>query len=677
MAETNVVAKDSSEAAKLPPRPSTVMEYVADQLTPDDNAVLERFWKEWLYMHNARNRHTDEVKAWESQFDAGMAQAGKSTLLTDVKGEVRTQLQSSPSMVYLQTDRNMLEQHLGEEGFKIPFEVRPVGKETDAKALDVCRHTLDHFIQLEEVIDELIDFKWDRGRTGTGILKNDVWATRTVNNVPKDGAATGFEFEQSISVTYHVGVKNVNFWDFWWDERATKWKDCRRCVHREVMDIQEFRATFSGRPGFKYVDSVRPVKQDFMAPDLYNYGDNSLVGEERNVYLFHYYNETTGEYWVIANRAWPVYVGWNIMKDSKLPFDVCQMYKRRECIAGMGVGGKTQSFLAYMNNIFGMAMDKVILTSNPPLILGGGGTLDGEIYSGGSDLNVMNFSGDAKQVSQLQLDSSVALHQTMIDMATGQIVQNTGMNPLEYNKPLSGINPFVAGIQEQARKAKIALTQAMYDVSVGRVLNRMLWTLMRFGPQLYAQVEGKVMDAAVDGGKQLKKVKWYNVQVKGQKVTQSQGSLSFEKAPDEYGYYEFKPDLFKTKDGQYYDMAVRVVTPTTDTMLSALKKDNATGFVKNMQLLQTMFPNEKLPATAEEIYEILSEAYQYDPEGIFSKTSERLQREENAKLNKAVLAMNPDKIAAQSGQLPMPGGAPVQPGDQVPAGPANLTAPQQ
>jgi hypothetical protein len=52
------------------------------------------------------------------------------------------------------------------------------------------------------------------------------------------------------------------------------------------------------------------------------------------------------------------------------------MYKSNFSIYGNGVGDKTQSFLAYMNTVFGLMLDKTYNASNPPLVVGNNGTLE-------------------------------------------------------------------------------------------------------------------------------------------------------------------------------------------------------------------------------------------------------------------------------------------------------------
>lgn len=241
---------------------------------------------------------------------------------------------------------------------------------------------MDFFINKEDVITEVLDFRWDRGKYGTGILESGIWESRTVNSTPKSGNGIyGIEYEQEISIDFHIGLRNVNVWDMWIDERASRWKDATRCVRRQKMDIEQFKATFSGKPGFKYIDSVLPVTRDYYNQQEVNKDIQIIAGPAKNVYLFHYYNSQTGEYWIIANRQFPIFVGYSPYKDSLLPFEVCQMYKRTESVYGMAVGEKTGLFVAYMNNIFSLALDKTYSSSNPPLVVGNNGEIDGEIYT--------------------------------------------------------------------------------------------------------------------------------------------------------------------------------------------------------------------------------------------------------------------------------------------------------
>lgn len=585
------------------------IEYEKTMLSEAEQEFMLRFKSEMSAMQNLRKKHEGKWKRLERQFDARL-----DSQQAEIKGKIKQEMTnaSTQAVVKIQIDRNTLEQQLGEEGFNIPYRVVPNGKNADSYALDVGKYTLDFFVQREGVVSEIIDFRWDRGKYGTGFLDSSIWVTKCVNNVPKGGDFMSSEFQKVESVDFHIGLRNVNVWDVWLDERATKWKDVRRAVRRRCMDIEEFRATYGEHPSFRHVKSVMPVTQDSEDMDMQNMESQTANGGARNVYLFDYYNEVTGEFVIIANRCWPVYVGFNVYKDSKIPLTACQMYKDSSSIWGMPIGDKTISFLSYMNSLTEMALDKVAVSSMPPLVLGNNGEIDGEMYSGGGELPILNFNGDVSNFKQMQFDSRIDPHLEAISMARNEVVQNTGINPLDYNKPLSGINPFVAGLQEQARKAKMAVSNAMFDVAISEAFSKMLENLIRFGPKLYGKNFEKIID-----GEALQDVEYLSIQVPNRTVVKvKDGKMKFDESYGEYGYFDFTDDVFKDKNGKNYEMSVKVVTPTTQTLLDALRKDEFNTFVKNLTLFRQIYPNQQPPISPEELYEMMGEVYGFDIDNV-------------------------------------------------------------
>ena len=488
----------------------------SDIMDEADQKIMNQFWIEWIAMHNARGPHEGEWKRKERQFRAKIGLEAQNEMKSQMKAQLLEQVNSTSADIKLQTDRNILEQHMGENGFTFPFKIEPEGKETDSTALEIAKYCMDHFLRVEDVVSEIIDFRWDMGVYGTGFLYDGIWITQNVNNTPTEGDIYAQTWEQTKTTQYHIGLKNWNIWDIWFDERAKRSKDIRRAIFREKIDIDEFRSKYLGRPGFKYIESVQPQYRDSFSTEEVNKDNQSVSGPARNVYMFHCYDETTGEYKIIANRSLVIYKGFNIYKDSKIPMEICQMYKNNFSIYGGAVGDKTQSFLAYMNTIFGLMLDKTYNSSNPPLVVGNNGTLEGEIYTGGGDIPILNFNGDVKNISQLQFDSRIDGHSMALDKQQDQIIQNTGINPGEYNKSLTGINPFVAGIQEQAKKAKLALTGAMFDIAVGKALTKMLNNLCRFGAELYSTPLEKFVDGAA-----LQDVQYTDIKVEGKQSTKA------------------------------------------------------------------------------------------------------------------------------------------------------------
>lgn len=338
-------------------------------ISQEDQKLVTRFWINWIQMNNTRALHEGQWKRNERQFRARVGKAAQSDMKAQMKAQMLQEM-STNADIKLQTDRNILEQFMGENGFRFPYKIVPEGKEADSTALEMARYTLDYFTNKENTLDEIIDFRWDTGVYGTGFLFSGIWLTQNIHNKPIDGDIYAQKWEQTKTTQYHIGIKNWNIWDIWCDNRAKKWADVRRVIAREKLDIEEFRNRYMNRPGFKYIENVQPVYVDTFSPEEVNKDNSSVSGPARNVYLFHEYDETTGEYIIYANRQFPIYVGYNINKNSKNPWESCQMYKNNFSIYGDAVGDKTQSFLAYMNTIFGLMLDKTYNSSNPPLVVG-------------------------------------------------------------------------------------------------------------------------------------------------------------------------------------------------------------------------------------------------------------------------------------------------------------------
>jgi len=276
----------------------------------------------------------------------------------------------------------------------------------------------------------------------------------------------------------------------------------------------------------------------------------------------------------------------------------------------------------------------------------------------------MNFNGDAGQVKQLQFDSRLDAHQTVLQMSQDQIIQNTGVNPAQYNETLTGINPFVAGLQEQAKKAKLFLSGVLFEISLGKALTKMLTNIVRWGPQLYGEVLEKIVD-----GKSLKEVKNLSVKVANKAVIKRGKKIRFEDAPGEYGYFEIDKDTFKDGKDKYYDMSVRIVTPGNETLLDALKKQYFNEFIQNLQTFRAIYPNEALPIEAQQLYDMMAEVYGFDPDQVTMNTITGKRRQEAADIIGAIQSLNPDNIEAetQAGIQENPALAPL------PQLPSNLT----
>lgn len=617
------------------------IQYENEMISDKDTKVLTKFTDELYNMNNFRTDYENEWKISEKQFDA----------------ELESEWVQKAS-IKLQITRNIIEQQLWEEWVTLPITVKPEWKNADSYMLDTSKYLIDYFVRKEEILDEIVDFKMSRAIVWTWVLMTWIRQTVCTNNIPNwEWDIYNKTFKTITKPKYHIGIKNVSIWDVWFDETATKASDIRRCVYRERMDIEQFRETFGKKAWFKYIKSVKPQDQDTENPETTNKDIDKQIWDSRNVYLFHYYNETTWDYWIVANRTHPIYVWKNIYKDSKIPFEICQMYKNPKSIYWKGTWYKTRSHEAYMNTLFEVMLDKVYLTSNPPLILGNNGETDWEIYAGWWDIATLNFNWDVKQIQQMQMDSRIDTHKFAIDMSKEEIIQNTGINTSEYNKPLSWINPFVAGLQEQSKKAKLLLCQVLYDSTLSKAFTKMLNNLMTYWPTLYWEVVEKIVDWKV-----LKDVKYLDIQVKNKEVkenikkenwTKFTEKIDYEESPWNYWYFEFNETVFQNKDLEIPELSVYIETPSTKSLLEAVKKAEFNDYIKNLVTFTQLYPWQPLPVTQQELYEVMSEVYGFDVDEIQLRTETDKIRKEASDTLALIDSLNPAKIDASLQPNPM------------------------
>lgn len=602
-----------------------MFKYKHELLTDPDKKILDKFTNEIYNMNNFRTSYENEWKTSEKQFDA----------------ELEKQWVQKAS-IKLQVTRNVIEQQLWEEWLTLPIQIKPEWKNADSYMVDTAKYVVDYYIRKEEILDEIVDFKMDRAIYWTWVLFSWIWETVVTNNIPNsEWDIYNKGFKTITKPKYHIWIKNIPIWDVWFDETAVKSSAIRRAIWRERIDIEEFRKTYEWKTWFNYINSVQPQDQDTENPETTNKDVDQQNWDSRNVYLFHYFNEITWDYRIIANRTYPIYVWKNVFKDSKIPFEVCQMYKNPKSIYWKGTWYKTRSHEAYMNTLFEVMLDKVYITSNPPLILWNSGEIDWEIFSGGWDIPTLNFNWDVKQIQQMQLDSRIDAHKFAMDLSKDEIIQNTWINPWEYNKSLSWINPFVAWLQEQSKKAKLLLCQVLYDSTLSKSFTKMLENLMTYWPTLYWEVIEKIID-----WKTLKSVKYASIQVKGKEITEKKKNnfteiINYEDSPWNYWYFEFNDTVFKTKDLEPVELSVYIETPTTKTLLDAMRKEEFNNYLKNLQTFTMLYPWQPLPISQQELYEMMSEVYGFDVDEIQMRTETDKIRKESADILKTLADLNP------------------------------------
>ena len=172
---------------------------------------------------------------------------------------------------------------------------------------------------------------------------------------------------------------------------------------------------------------------------------------------------------------------------------------------------------------------------------------------------------------------------------------------------------------------------------------------MTYWPVLYGEVTEKIVD-----GKTLKDVKYYDIQVKGKEVTEKKKkikwqwdfteTISYDDNPWNYWYFEFNDTVFKNKDLEVPELSVYVETPSTKTLLESLKKQEFQDFINNLVTMKNLNPEQPLPVSNQELYEMMSEIYGFDVDEIQLRTETDKIRKETGDLLELLDQLNPAKI---------------------------------
>lgn len=149
----------------------------------------------------------------------------------------------------------LIETRIGMIPEGLPFEVGSDGR-PDGILNEIAKLTLDHFIKKERIIEQIkVKFDFQSARYGTGILFSGLWTTHKFINASEKN-----EYLSKVDLTkkdkYHIGVKNVNIYNAWFDPVAD-YDDAIDCVYMEEMSSSEFKARFfdeKGKPIENYIN---------------------------------------------------------------------------------------------------------------------------------------------------------------------------------------------------------------------------------------------------------------------------------------------------------------------------------------------------------------------------------------------------------------------------------------
>lgn len=513
--------------------------------------------------------------------------------------------------VNIPIEQNIIEQKIGEKDKPVSYIIEPNGA-ADINLLEPIKYTMDYFIKKERVYEIVNEWKYEKGTYGTGILFSGVWSeVRRYSDTETEGGFYDASFKDSVELIWHIGLKNIDIWDFWMDEKALKIEDAMDCIIRENISIEDLRLRFGNESSFKYIYSVgtSPEEQEGL-----NDKDKQT---DRNVELLHYYNKNTGSYAVIANRHWTIYNGKNTYAHGELPVAVAKEYPSLKSKYGISVPRKTRTSKPYINNLYKYALDKVHLWSGSVLLTGNEGVVDGEMYVEPWEITEWNFNGDVKDIQQLGFDSNTTGIERMIALMEDVNIQNTGIN---IKAPFVSTTDkvFIAKLQAQAKNARMNVPDMLEDIALDRALNLMLSNIMQFAPWLYAEKILNKWDGKIQEVK-YKQIMIPDVEVKNQGKKKP---TTFRRKTGWFWVFELRPEDIRSQ------VSLRLSTPSTRTILKALEEESFISYVQNLQTIAQINPEALKKVDMDGLFEQMNQIFGIDQDKmkVATETSERRRK---------------------------------------------------
>lgn len=245
---------------------------------------------------------------------------------------------------------------------------------------------------------------------------------------------------------------------------------------------------------------------------------------------------------------------------------------------------------------------------------------------------------------------NLGFHTSVLDKLDQQAAVSSGINPLDQFDPGSD-KVGIVEIMESNKSVRNRSVDENYNVCLDAMLTQMLDHIKIYAPSLLSEkIYGE--------DKKLLKVVFPMIRIKDYEVTKEKGKQVIEENMGKYGYFELKPDVIQ-------GIGVKVVTPSTNSVLPILERQKVTEYMTNLQSLMNTFAAdpESLKKVLEkvnidELLGWINDAYGYDQNSLKANTQKDELRMEIAKkweaLQNAVSINEPtnEQIQTLPGEMP-------------------------
>lgn len=480
------------------------------------------------------------------------------------------------AVVNMPIEQNQIEMYQWQINPLLNYSIEPEGR-TKNTELILAKYTLDHMIERENVLREIMIWDYQSAKYGTWILSEAITSESRIEWSSDNDDYYSEDYEEKKVTLRHIGIKNIPIRKIWFDENAKNIDECMDCVYEEDMSMESFRLRFLDEKWkpikwFKYITAVGTSEKENVSMD------SIITSTNRNVIIWHYYNIITGDYYIIADKKWLIHL-WK-MRDQhrKLPFTIRQFYPTDK-LYGISLPQKLESIKPYINNFMKVALDGLWNSVSPILLMGNNENIEDSYYDP-STINIWKFSGDdTNKVQQLQFQANLNGIMEMIRLVEDFGIQNTGINlKAPYSSPSK--TAFEAWLQKEEQNTRMQTVYQLRDEAIDQSLTKLLSNIKQYAPITL----GKFL-MNDDGDNNYKP---YQIKIKDKVINKNEEWDITGLSDSEWDY-----DFFDLDDDAFWEatLKVRISTPTSQTVLRSLEKAEFSTMLQNAVSLKQLFPD--------------------------------------------------------------------------------------
>jgi hypothetical protein len=585
-----------------------VVQYTKDIEKSKDNKsvdywdILSKFRSCFSQMKADRNKHEEERDIDDGQMEA------------NTYYDENWVLQVNPPM-----EQSLVELAMGRMAGKMNYTLEAIGNKPIAEDLVVAKHTLAHYIRSERMHEEIKRGRYTGWVYWTTVRYTGVIAETEMFYDPKE-----WDWQEAIRTTEYVERKETSYkftgcnvplrafrlsWDWLNSPDIQK---ASKAVRKESMSIEKFKIKF-GDDIFKNTSQVNPSVDE--SPD---YGEQKPISVDE-VQVFYYYDQTTKDFWIVANETEVIFVGKYTNKTWWLPFRSKQHYTDYKSFYGKGICSKVRYLKAYKAEMLQdlLAQSKMWW---PNIIAWNNNTLSSEYLNNPWEVGIRQFSGDIQNIRTFQYSPDIQKYASILSIIDELVVQDTGEN---LKATYQALAPQLGTVEiiENARATRLANVDENDDLFLGQILTCSLDNVTQYAPKLQTKTE-----THKDGSQT---VEYPMIHVKDFRAEENEDwTVTLIEDMGEQWYFEFREEMIK---GRYL---VKVVTNSNVNTQKTLEKNSLTQMINNLSTIAQFAPDLIQQEDMKGILSVMKQLNGFDEKYDVDTTRDKLKREAEDLLNK-------------------------------------------